>query len=389
MADEQFKLMERTLKLLQIPDAIKDIPPYSGSRTELSKFITQVEDILKILKPAFTEPQYQIILLRAIRNKIVGEANKALEMYNTTNEWESIKSSLIAHFADKRDENSLIRDLHAITQRNDNVEVYFTRILEICNTLKTWANLNTPTEAIQKAKWYDSMCLSVFTANLRDSLGIMVRAMQPPDLPTARLYCLKEQNIAYMKNKSSAPPIPLKNQYPQYNRNQFPQYRPQNFNQQYYNNNKPQYFNHRPFTQQKIQQLGNPRGLPPKPIQNNRPEPMDTTSNIDKYKQPTFQRPFNPTNQPYRFNTNGPSRVQVKELYNIASNPYHYESDSYYPNEHFQCQELDNSFEEQKTGMNEYYEEYLQSNQQERIPTIEIQDEDFCQPASENLHMDT
>lgn len=388
MADEQFKQMERTLRLLQIPDAIKDIPPYSGSRTELSKFITQVEDILKILKPTFTDPSYQVILLRAIRNKIIGEANKALEMYNTTNEWESIKSSLISHFADKRDENSLIRDLHAITQRNDSVEIYFTRILEICNTLKTWANLNTPNEAIQKAKWYDSMCLSVFTANLKDSLGIMVRAMQPPDLPTARLYCLKEQNIVYMKNKSYAPPIPPKNQYPQYNRNQFPQYRPQNFNQQNYNDNKPLYFNHRPFTQ-KPQQLGNPRGLPLKPIQYNKTEPMDTTSNIDKYKQPTFQRPFNSTNQPYRCNTNGPSRVQVKELYNISTNPYHYESDNYYPNEYFQYQEFDNSHEEQTSGMKEYYEEYLQGTQEEEIPTIQIQDEDFCQPASENLHTDT
>lgn len=158
------------------------------------------------------------------------------------------------------------------------------------------------------------------------------------------------------------------------------------------NNNRPQYFNHRPFTQQNIQQFGNPRGLPPKPPQYNRPEPMDTTSNNGynqaSYQKPPIQRAFNQTNQPYRFNSYGPPKIQSKELYNISFNPYNNESDHYYQDEYYETQEWDNSYEQQESGMNEYFEENAQ-DQQQSIPIIEIQDEDFCLPASKDQLTDT
>lgn len=53
-------------------------------------------------------------MLRTIRNKIVGPANEALNMYGTPSIWENIKQNLITHYSDKRSETLLIRDIPQI-----------------------------------------------------------------------------------------------------------------------------------------------------------------------------------------------------------------------------------------------------------------------------------
>lgn len=394
--EEKIAMMEKTLKTLRIPDAIKDIPPFNGNKTDLSNFIGQVDDVLTILKPAFEQQAQAKVLLRAIRNKIVGNANDVLIMYNTKVDWPSIKQNLINHFADKRDETSLIRDLHNIAQRGDTVEVFFAKILEVINALKNWVELNTlnnPEEVIKKCQWYDEMGLAAFISNLRDPLGSMVRAMRPTDLPTARLYCLKEQNITYVRNRTfghsnptilntrpTLPPKPIVS----YNQKLlYPRQPVQNFNPL---RNQNQYFNHRPFTQNNPNLIVKQGNLPPKPLP--KPEPMDTSSNMDRYKQPTYNRPqqfqqrqYNPVNQPYRFNSYGPQRVQTRELFNIATNPYQSEFD----NEMNQYdQEYDQYFEENYQEIDNNHEQYQIDDVEENNPIVEIEDSDFCPATTKN-----
>jgi hypothetical protein len=235
------------------------------------------------------------------------------------------------------------------------------------------------------------MGLAVFVSNLRDPLGSMVRAMRPADLPTARSYCLKEQNTVYMRNKVfgagqtiqnyTKPPIPPRVQMhkPSYDINHP---RPIHNNQFYNQNssfypprNNNQYFNHRPFTNHN--QITNYRGVPPKPDLR-KFEPMDTNSNNNRYKQITYtqQKPPNTNNLPrYNFNTNGPPRFQSKELYNICTNPYDHESDHYY--EQYEENVYDGNYEEM-------YDQQVENTTEENSPIIEIEDEDFHQNPSED-----
>ena len=97
---------------------------------------------------------------------------------------------------------------------------------------------------------------------------------------------------------------------------------------------------------------------------------MDTTSNLNKYTQPTLgqqiQRPQQnfapPMNYPinYRFQQNGPARFQARELFNVEeSEEYDYQ--------------------------NQYYEEPEEEYEplKEEPPIVEIEDEDFHRTSSE------
>lgn len=400
--------VNRVVNQLKIPDAIKDLPTFKGDKNGLYDFIQNVEEILTICRPACNNnPTYTSIIIRAIRNKIIDDANDVLLMYGTEINWDQIRANLILHYADKRDETSLIRDLHRLSQGSDTVEKFFSRIIDILNTMTNGANINTPrdenrlTVITAKQSLYNSMCLSVFLAGLREPMGSMIRAMRPTTLPEAFSFCLKEQNIGYMKQKSMEPYKQVNNIPPRLPPKPVPIYNPQFRNNliQYQRNPFPQqqqYFNHRPFTRQNHQPFQPNRAiLPPKP-QNLKPklEPMDTSSNFNKYKQPTygqqphFQRNPNPQFPPRNpFHSYVPPRFQSQELFNVEeqiNDPYTYYSEDQnlydfdYYTEH---NETDNNCD---LNPNEPVHELTQQNYVQTLDN-EISDEDFHQKASPNL----
>lgn len=67
---------------LRIPDAIKDLPKFDGNPRLLYEFLNNVEEILLYIRGTDNTP-YGQILLRAIRNKVEGQANEVLNMYET------------------------------------------------------------------------------------------------------------------------------------------------------------------------------------------------------------------------------------------------------------------------------------------------------------------
>lgn len=52
------------------------------------------------------------MLLRTIRNKIEGKANEAIIEEGASLNWDEIKDALILHCSDKRDEPTLMYELH-------------------------------------------------------------------------------------------------------------------------------------------------------------------------------------------------------------------------------------------------------------------------------------
>lgn len=119
---------------LRIPDAIKDLPKFDRNPRLLNEYINNVEEILLYIRGTDNTP-YGQILLRAIRNKIEGQANEILNMYGTPLIWDEIKDHLILHYADKRSETSLIRDLHNAVQLNKTAEAFYGEIIEIQSAL--------------------------------------------------------------------------------------------------------------------------------------------------------------------------------------------------------------------------------------------------------------
>lgn len=189
---------------LRIPDAIKDLPKYDGNPRLLHEFITNVEEILLHIRGADTTPQ-GLILLRAIRNKIDGQANEVLNTYGTSLNWDEIKSNLISHYSDKRSETSLIRDLHNLKQYNKPVERFYSEVIEIQSTLTNNVSIHESEASVIAAKreLFSEMCLNSFLSGLREPMGSTVRAMRPESLAIALDYCIREQNINYLQTKHS------------------------------------------------------------------------------------------------------------------------------------------------------------------------------------------
>lgn len=109
---------------LRILVAIKDLPKYNGNPRLLFHFIDNVDEILSLLQVT-SGTSYGQLLLRGIRNKIIGEANEVLNMYGTRLNWDQIKENLILHYADKRNETSLIKDFHNLKKKFRYVTVKF------------------------------------------------------------------------------------------------------------------------------------------------------------------------------------------------------------------------------------------------------------------------
>lgn len=118
---------------LSVPDAVKDLPQFDENPRLLYEFLTNVEEILGYLI-GIDGTNYAKIIRRAIRNKIVGQANEVLNVYGTPLVWENIKNNLILHYSDKRNETSLIKDLHNLKQ-NQSVQNFYSSIIEIQSSI--------------------------------------------------------------------------------------------------------------------------------------------------------------------------------------------------------------------------------------------------------------
>lgn len=391
---------------LRIPDPIKDLPNFDGNPRLLFEFIQNVEEILSLIQSINGSLQARI-MLRAIRNKIIGPANEILNMYGTPLEWTAIRSNLVLHYSDKRNETSLIRDLHNQRQNQDTVEQFYSKIIEIFATISNHVQVYEKEPNVIKAKsdLYSEMCLNAFLIGLREPLGSTIRAMKPNTLPEAFSYCLKEQNIFYAKadiykqlnyrknneQNASQPrhqyiPIMQKTQVqsaiqpinPSSSQNR------QNFTNRSQQTPSTNFSNHFK-SQQRHQPTNYSRQNFSQQLRRSTPEPMDTYSGNSHIK-PTSQR----QNQPPNFRTPSntfrqtiPSNFFKREVHNLSEENQNCEAPAdeksylqqhtlnYEPNTNPYYQELD-----------EYYDNADQQDRDLLDTMYELDDTNFCAPAS-------
>lgn len=425
---------------LRVPDAIKDLPRFDGNPRLLFDFLDNVKEILSIISVTDGTP-YGQLLLRAIRNKIVGEANEVLNMYGTPLDWEQIRQNLILHYSDKRNETSLIRDLHGLRQNNDTVQKFYSNIIELLSSMTTHVNIHEvdPNVIAAKKSLFAEMCLNTFLSGLKEPLGSTIRAMKPVTLAAAYACCIQEQNIFYTKsdpNKQFSNLNPFNNSKPRPQnsepivaRSMLPQFRIQPS----VSNPRPTYQPYTFFPQKPF--LTNPQAQPAfinnnqrfnnsnqnanrgqfmNPINNNfRPTPFQNSFN-PQFRQPTFGRSFNntqPKPEPMEtsgitrrtqsqltpqmnrfFNPQPTPRYTAQELFNITEqNPENdYSYGVIYPEEQLQFQPYYQAPLQEFSPMDhssqiiEYPCEPLSSNPESNpyITNVEVDDENFQSSAS-------
>lgn len=359
---------------LRIPDAIKDLPKFDGNPRLLHEFITNVEEILLHIRGTDNTPQ-GLILLRAIRNKIDGQANEVLNTYGTPLNWDDIKANLMSHYSDKRTETSLIRDLHNLRQYDKPVEKFYSQVIEIQSTLTNNVSINESDKNVIKAKrdLFTEMCLNSFLSGLREPIGSTVRAMRPESLNIALDYCIKEQNINYLQTDTTRSKY---SKYKIYSKNG--PYNKQSYYNSKHNDNNKTYgqshntqrgkfqktnnYNNQPNWQQ--QQLpreeygnGNTTQRPSNPHKQNNwershspPKPMDTSSGFSNFNKNSG-----------RFKTNASTRygkiINRNEVNNINE----------FRSRNCTCQHHDETYRDDYTNLDQYDSHNFDEEQDFRI----------------------
>jgi len=113
--------------------------------------------------------------------------------------WDEIKRILVAHFANKRSEPHLLRELSQLENKRLTVELFY---LEVSDVHKALCNVIDRTDtnpiAIQtKKKLYEETCLEAFVTGLKGNLGSAVRGRVPRTLLEAYEIAIKERDIYY------------------------------------------------------------------------------------------------------------------------------------------------------------------------------------------------
>lgn len=301
----------------KIPDVVKCLKEFSGQPGEFSSWKKSVDRILAIYEPFKGTPKY-FGILSVIRNKIIGNADIALESYNTPLNWNAISKCLIAHYGDKRDVSTLEHQMSMLIQGNKTVSEFYQEVYtHLSLILNKIGCLNTSNESLMLlTKSYREKALDTFVRGLNGDLPRLLGIREPVDLPQALHLCLKLENQSYRANhvhsvkKYQFPQLPpRRNIHPTQKRPFYPQlaHIPQ-VNQQVW---QPR---HQAFPHNSYQP---PRPSRPQP----RPEPMEIDQSLRS-------RQINYMNRPHQNNFSGKRPHSVQNQQRKAQRTYHINTES-------------------------------------------------------------
>lgn len=202
----------------RVPDIVKSLKEFSGQPGEFSSWKKAVDRILKIYEHLRGTPKYYG-MLSVIRNKVVGQADIALESYNTPLNWEKIAKCLTLHYADKRDIGTLEYQMTTLVQGNYTIHDFYQTVFhhlslilnKLSSTEMSQESLNNMTQA------YRDKALDTFVRGLRGDLPRLLSIKEPADLPQALHLCLKLENVdfrtrhamsSHSSTRNNLPPIP-------------------------------------------------------------------------------------------------------------------------------------------------------------------------------------
>lgn len=194
------------LEAIKVIDLVEIIPKYDGEGGKLDGFIAAVEQILGLIRGE-ERSNIGVIALRAIRSKIVGAADKVLDLDESELNWDQIKRILISHFKDKRSGQDLIMELTHIKEKKLDVEALYSRVMTLRNALVslTKTGENSILLRSEKIKWYEEMVLNAFISALKGPIGVTIRNMGVPNIAKAYEIACREEKLVALEGGGSEP----------------------------------------------------------------------------------------------------------------------------------------------------------------------------------------
>lgn len=183
---------------------LRVIPEYDGTQSNLGDFISACDLIMdNYYDDQMPNAFRNKLLLISVKNKLKGTAKQLIATRNLAT-WADIRNCLFTNFADQRDTESLLRDLHHIHQKTSETPKQFgQRIIEHMVLLhqSILRDDDPPLVSISKKESVNIQGLKTFLAGLHEPLGSNIRARKPETIQQALQFILEEENITYMRSR--------------------------------------------------------------------------------------------------------------------------------------------------------------------------------------------
>lgn len=195
--------MQASVSSAEMDRMLNSLREFSGVQKEYGSWRKSVERMLNMGKHWRGTPKYYGIL-NIIRNKITGDADTALESYNTPLNWEKIVDCLNMHYADKRDINTLDSQMVNMTQKGNSVQDFYQQVYgQLSLILNHVASMNLGREAKDAlTNTYRERALDAFISGLKGDMPRLLSVREPVDLPHALYLCQKLTKLDY-KNENN------------------------------------------------------------------------------------------------------------------------------------------------------------------------------------------
>jgi hypothetical protein len=189
----------------RIPDVVKGLREFSGNIGEYGSWRKAAERVIKAYAHLKGTPKYYGII-STIRNKIVGNADTALESYNIPLNWNKIIKCLNLHYADKRDIGTLENQMFAMYQKGNSVEDFYKEVYNhLSLILEKLSCMNYSQDSlITMTQTYRDKALDTFVRGLKGDLPRLLAMREPQDLPQALHLCLKLDNMNLRTGQSQS-----------------------------------------------------------------------------------------------------------------------------------------------------------------------------------------
>nr|CAA04049.1 Gag protein [Drosophila melanogaster] len=199
-----FSSIATALSATDILAFVKELPTFDGTPGQLDKYITSVEEIIMLIRGTDQTP-YGLLTLRAIRNKIVGRADEALNLANTKLIWDDIKSNLLRLYSSKKSEATLLGELQSLPDNLTLGQLFFGLSRIRSQLISITSNSGQSATIIEAKKTlYDEVCLNAFISRIREPLKTVIRLKDPKTIETAYELCQGER--ARYQNRNPYPP---------------------------------------------------------------------------------------------------------------------------------------------------------------------------------------
>lgn len=201
MAQAGVNQLDELINGSRIPDTIKLIPTYAGDPKTLSSWISSVDTTLDLYATIRNTNIYNIWVAQ-IRNKIVGEANDALNSSHTPRGWNEIKSTLIEFFGDKRDLSTLNQKISHLHQGKKSLEVYYHECTNLLTDITAKIILDPQNDGHTEhiLRYIRDMIKDAFVDGMAEPYSAYTRNFRPTTLIEA-YHCAKEQISADTRKK--------------------------------------------------------------------------------------------------------------------------------------------------------------------------------------------